>query len=172
LRSDANVYLTGLSGSGKSTVGPLLAQRLGWAFLDTDDLIEQSTGMAVTDIFNALGEAAFRERETEMIRHLATMFRELVVSLGGGAVLSGTNRSLLYESGTVVYLKATPDRLAERLGEGAASRPLLKTDPDLRRRLRTLLDERAPLYEKAHLTIETDELDAEAIAGRILAAVS
>lgn len=172
MRNNGNIYLTGLSGSGKSTVGPLLAQRLGWAFVDTDDLIEQSTGMAVTDIFNALGEAAFRERETEMIRHLATMFRELVVSLGGGAVLSGSNRSLLHESGTVVYLKATPDRLAARLGEGAASRPLLKTDPDLTRRLKTLLDQRAPLYEEAHLTVETDDLDADAIAGRILTAFS
>lgn len=172
MRTGGNVYLTGLSGSGKSTVGPLLARRLGWAFVDTDDVIEASTGMAVTEIFNALGEAAFRERETEMIRHVTTMFRELVVSLGGGAVLSGTNRSLLHESGTVVYLKATPNRIAARLGEGAASRPLLQSDSDLAGRLRALLTERAPFYEEANLTVETDGLDAAAIADRILAAVS
>ncbi len=173
MRNAGNIYLTGLSGSGKSTVGPLLAERLAWTFVDTDRLIEEATGMAVTDIFSTFGEPVFRDHETNMVQHVAAMFRELVVSLGGGAVVSGKNRSYLQESGTVVYLKASPRLLAERLDDGTELRPLLRTpENDVAGRLSQLLAERAPLYEEAHVTIETDGLDAETIAERILAALA
>ena len=168
-----NIYLTGLSGSGKSTVGPVLAKRLGWSFVDTDRLIEEATGMAVTDIFSTLGEPAFRQRESEMIAHVATMFRELVVSLGGGAIVNGKNRSRLHETGTIVYLKASPTVLAGRLQDHNERRPLLHApDGDVAGRLEALLKERQALYEEAQLTIETGDLDADAIVDRILAAVA
>jgi shikimate kinase len=146
---------------------------LAWTFVDTDRLIEEATGMAVTDIFSTFGEPVFRDHETNMVQHVAAMFRELVVSLGGGAVVSGKNRSYLQESGTVVYLKASPRLLAERLDDGTELRPLLRTpENDVAGRLSQLLAERAPLYEEAHVTIETDGLDAETIAERILAALA
>jgi shikimate kinase len=172
LRNSGNIYLIGLSGSGKSTVGPLLAERLRWVFFDTDDLIEATTGMAVTDIFSAFGEPAFRQHETAMIEHVATMFRDVVASLGGGAVVSGKNRTLMHETGTMVYLKASPAVLAERLAEGSARRPLLHgAEGDLVRTLQRLLDRRSPLYEEAHLTINSDGLSAEEITDRIVAAL-
>lgn len=173
MRSTGNIYLTGLSGSGKSTVGPILAQQLGWSFVDTDRLIEEATGMAVTDIFSTFGEPVFREHESTMVQHVAAMFRELVVSLGGGAVVSGKNRSCIQETGTIVYLKASPKLLAERLDDGTELRPLLRTaDNDVAGRLAQLLAEREALYEEAHVIVETDGLDADAIAERILAATA
>ncbi len=172
MRSTGNIYLTGLSGSGKSTVGPVLAKRLGWSFVDTDRLIEEATGMAVTDIFSTFGEPAFRQHETNMIEHVATMCRELVVSLGGGAIVSGTNRSRLHETGIVVYLKASPHVLAERLEDRSELRPLLHApDNDVATRLEQLLQERQALYEEAQLTIETGDLNAGDIAEKILATI-
>lgn len=164
-----NVYLTGLSGVGKSTVGPLLAERLGWTFIDTDKLIEEATGMAVTDIFSTLGEETFRERETQMIDHLSSILRELVVSLGGGAILREGNRTLMRESGVVIYLKASPSLLAERLYGASEERPLLKADSNaqLLHNLENLLEERAALYEQADITVETDGATVEDIVSRI-----
>jgi len=172
LRNTGNIYLTGLSGSGKSTVGPVLAQRLGWSFVDTDRLIEETTGMAVTDIFSTFGEPAFRQHEANMIEHVTTMCRELVVSLGGGAIVNGENRSRLRESGIVVYLKASPRVLAERLENTSESRPLLHArDNDVTKRLGELLQEREALYEEAQLTIETGDLNAGDVAEKILAKI-
>lgn len=173
LRNTGNIYLTGLSGSGKSTVGPVLAEHLSWSFVDTDRLIEEATGMAVADIFSTLGEAAFRQHETNMVEHVARMFRELVISLGGGAILSGKNRGLMHETGIVVYLKASPALLAERLADRSELRPLLhEPGEDLGKRLEALLEERRPLYEEAHLTIETGGLSADRIAEEILAKIA
>lgn len=150
-------------------MGPILAQRLGWAFVDTDRMIEEATGMAVTDIFSTFGEPMFREHETNMIAHVANMFRELVVSLGGGAIVNGKNRSLLHETGIVVYLKAAPRSLAQRLENSAELRPLLHApDDDVAARLSRLLDEREALYEEADVTIDSEGLNAETIAARIL----
>ena len=172
MRNTGNIYLTGLSGSGKSTVGPVLAQRLGWSFVDTDRLIEEATGMAVTDIFSTFGEPAFRQHENNMIEHVTTMCRELVVSLGGGAIVSGENRSRLRETGIVVYLKASPRVLAERLEHSSELRPLLHTpDNDVAKRLGQLLQERQALYEEAQLTIDTGGLNAGDIAEKILATI-
>jgi shikimate kinase len=136
-------------------------------------LIEEATGMAVTDIFSTLGEPAFRQHESDMIAHVTTMFRELVVSLGGGAIVSGKNRSRLHETGTVVYLKASPKVLAGRLEDHSELRPLLHTpENDVAKRLEALLKDRQALYEEAQVTIETGDLDADAIAAKILAAIA
>jgi shikimate kinase len=173
LPNTGNIYLTGLSGSGKSTVGPVLAEHLQWSFVDTDRLIEEATGMAVADIFSTFGESSFRDHETNMIEHVARMFRELVVSLGGGAIVSGKNRGLMHETGTIVYLKASPEILAERLADRSEVRPLLHVPgEDIAQRLRRLLEERRPLYEEAHVTIETGDLSADRIAQEILAKIA
>ncbi len=173
LRSIANVYLTGLSGSGKSTVGPILATRLGWTYVDTDRLIEGAAGMTVAEIFSTFGEDAFRRRETAIIEQIATASRQRVVALGGGAIIAPRNRLFLRESGLVVYLKASPHRLAERLATRTEIRPLLHTaDGDVARRLARLLDERRDFYEEADLTIETDGLTADQIAEKIAARIA
>jgi shikimate kinase len=170
LQNTGNIYLVGLSGCGKSTVGPILAQRSGWTFVDTDHLIEEATGMEVAEIFGTLGEAAFRTYETNMIEQIATLLRDVVVSLGGGAILSGRNRTLLHETGTVVYIKASPDVLAERLARTSERRPLLKSGGgNLAQTLERMLDQRARLYEEAHLTVESDGLSPEQIADQVQA---
>lgn len=169
----ANVYLTGLSGSGKTTIGPLLAAHLAWSFVDTDQLIEEASGMTVADIFSTFGEAIFRQQESAMIEHIAGMFGELVVSLGGGAIISDSNRALMRETGIVVYLKASPKVLAGRLRETAIHRPLLHSasESDLEQNLERLLAARAPLYEQADVTVEIDRLSEEQTVAQIIAAL-
>lgn len=171
--STGNVYLTGLSGAGKSSVAPILAERLHWSHLDTDDLIAEAMGIDVAEIFSTFGEAVFRRQESEMIERIATLLREVVVSLGGGAIVSERNRACMKQSGTIVYLKAQPESLARRLTEGAALRPLLKSDDgDVAGRLAKLLAEREGFYAEAQLTIECDELTVEEIVARIAAHIA
>jgi shikimate kinase len=173
LPKTANVYLTGLSGSGKSTIGPLLAAHLAWSFVDTDQLIEESTGMTIADMFSSLGEEIFRNHEAGMIEHIAGMFREVVVSLGGGAIIAEENRSRMLETGLVVYLKASPKVLAGRLRQTALHRPLLQSgsEEELAENLERLLAARAPLYEHANITVEIDRLSEEQTVAQIMGAL-
>ncbi|ADU50342.1 3-dehydroquinate synthase [Thermaerobacter marianensis DSM 12885] len=119
------IVLVGLMGAGKTTVGRALAARLGWAFLDLDDLIEQEAGQTVADLFAREGEAGFRTREEQALATALTLER-VVLATGGGAVLSARNRQRLAAEPWVFWLEAPPDELARRLaGPGAAARPLL-----------------------------------------------
>jgi len=163
---DANVFLVGPMGAGKSTIGRALAVQLGKTFQDSDHEIEARTGAPVALIFEIEGEAGFRQRECAVIDDL-TRASGLVMATGGGAVLSADNRRLLRERGVVVYLYAPLETLLERVRYDRA-RPLLQTD-DRRGVLERLLAQRDPLYrEVAHIIVETTHRPPASVARDII----
>ena len=148
------IILIGLPGSGKSTVGRLVARRRGVRFADSDHAIEQRLGCSIREFFEREGEARFREIEAEVLDGLSATPSGAVLSTGGGAVLLAGNRERLRARGQVVYLHALPDDIYRRLRHDTV-RPLLQT-ADPRARLRDLYEVRDPLYRKtAHFVIET-----------------
>lgn len=162
-----NIVLTGFMGTGKSTVGRLLAKRLGFAFLDLDELIEKEAGLPIREIFSAYGEARFRELESDVIKRLASgvLGDRLIVSTGGGAVVREENRALLRGWGRLVCLKATPEEILRRVGN-RADRPLL-AGPDREEKMMRLLDERQEAYRDCDLEIDTTGQRPEDVAGVI-----
>ncbi len=138
-----NLYLIGLPGAGKSTLGRQLARRLDKAFVDADHVLEERMGVSIPTIFEIEGEAAFRDREQATLAELVAS-EGIVLSTGGGVVLREANRALLKSNGTVLYLHAEPERLWDRV-KHARHRPLLRTADPLKR-LQDLYDERDPLY--------------------------
>ncbi len=160
------VWLVGMMGAGKSAVGRALAERLGRSFVDTDVEIERSMGLRVSDVFASEGEASFRAREREWIEKIAG--EPAVVALGGGAIAQRGIPLRLAEAGTVVYLRARPERLLARLGE-RADRPLLAgLDRDGRlARLRELLEERRSSYETASIVVDTDRRAVAAVVSDV-----
>lgn len=155
------VYLTGFMGSGKSTIGPILANTIGYDFLDIDRTIEAREGKAVTEIFRERGESYFRALEREIIEQIRSRFR-LVISLGGGTVTDPEAFQIIRTSGILVYLKVTPEQLFKRLHR-RTDRPLLSdiggnqlSEPELRERIRTLHAAREPIYSEADIIILTD----------------
>ncbi len=162
------ILLVGMMGAGKTTTGHLVADRLGWGYRDSDADVEAATGLTVPELFARDGEAAFRQAEADVLADACADPAASVVSVAGGAVLRPDNRRLIAASGTVVWLRARPETLAARVGDGAG-RPLLADDPgEAMVRLNAV---RSPLYaEVADLVIDVDELPAEEVARRILAA--
>jgi shikimate kinase len=157
-----NVFLVGMMGAGKTTVGKLLAHYLEKTFYDSDREIQKRTGVTIPTIFEIEGEAGFRRRETDTLSELVKI-RNIVLATGGGAVLSSVNRSLLRQSGTVVYLRATIDDLWRRTRHDK-NRPLLQI-PDPRGKLAELYAQRDPLYrETAHLVVESGKRSARHLA--------
>ncbi|MDD5176577.1 MAG: shikimate kinase [Sterolibacterium sp.] len=153
-----NIYLVGLMGAGKTTVGRQLAKRLGRRFVDTDDEIETRTGVRIPVIFEIEGEAGFRAREVQILQAL-TQETGLVMATGGGAVLDPGNRANLANSGTVIYLCAQPRQLWERTRHGR-NRPLLQVADPLAK-LAELYVERDPLYrEIADIVVESGNGDS------------
>jgi shikimate kinase len=151
--STKNIFLIGLMGAGKSTVGKVLAKKLGRRFLDADHVIEERCGVKIPVIFEMEGEDGFRKREAQTIREI-TAEHDIVLATGGGAVLSPENRQLLNERGTVIYLHANPVELWYRT-KGGEGRPLLQNG-DARKILESLYSIRDPLYrEIADHVIET-----------------
>lgn len=156
------IYLTGFMGSGKSTVGPRLAARLGYAFVDLDDAVAARAGRPVAKVFAEEGEAAFRVLEADALRATAAVERT-VVALGGGALASPANLAWAREAGTIVYLRLSPAALAARLTYTAAARPLLHDDGGrplagaaLTRRIAELLGAREAFYAQAHAVVEVE----------------
>ncbi|HIJ22846.1 MAG: shikimate kinase AroK [Gammaproteobacteria bacterium] len=153
--SAQNIFLVGLMGAGKSTIGKRLAESMGKKFIDSDHEIERRTGVSIPTIFDIEGEEGFRTRETAVIDEL-TQQRGIVLATGGGAILRPENRSFLSARGLVIYLNASVDQLHRRTRMDR-NRPLLQTD-DPRARLQSLFDERDVLYrEVADLVTGTDE---------------
>ncbi len=164
-----NIYLVGLMGAGKTSVGRLLAKRLGKRFVDSDHEIEARTGVRIPVIFEIEGEAGFRQREVAMIDEL-TATEGVVLATGGGAVLDPRNREVLRTRGTVVYLRASVDELWNRTRRDR-NRPLLQT-ADPRGRLAELMEIRDPLYrEVAHVIIDTGSQSLRVLIGRLEAAL-
>jgi shikimate kinase len=155
-----------MMGCGKTTTGSLVAHRLGWDYRDSDADVEAVTGRTVPEIFASDGEAAFRKAEAEVLATACTSQRPTVIAVAGGAVLSQDNRNLIRGCGTVVWLRAEPQHLAERVGDGAG-RPLLEGDK--REIMARLLTERAPHYaEVADAVIDVDRLTPDQVADRVL----
>jgi shikimate kinase len=148
-----NLYLVGLMGAGKTTVGRLLARHYGCTFYDSDHEIEARTGVKIPVIFEIEGEAGFRRREEAMIAEL-TALSGIVLATGGGAVLSSATRDNLRKNGVVIYLRGTPEHLFERTRHDR-NRPLLQTDNPLEK-MRDLYRQRDPLYrEVADIVVDT-----------------
>ena len=149
-----NLFLVGLPGAGKSTLGRQLARRLNKRFVDADTELEQRLGVSIPTIFEIEGEAGFRDREEATLAEL-TQLSDVVLSTGGGAVLRPANRARLKDNGTVIYLHADPMVLWERVRH-SRNRPLLQTS-DPRNRLATLYDERDAFYrEVANHVVESE----------------
>ena len=159
------VTLTGFMGSGKSTVGKVLADFLGCPFLDLDDLVVKKAGKSIPDIFAQDGEAAFRLLEARMLRQTVEKYAEstVVLALGGGAVLAPASAALLHDKTVCIYLRASLDTLLGRLAGNTAGRPL--ADDTMASRLAS----RAPIYEEtAHVVIDTDGLSPDEVADEII----
>ncbi len=155
--------------SGKTTVGRIVAERLGWGFVDSDDQIEQRTGRSVREIFEAEGEVAFRVKESKALEAAVADSSPQVIAVAGGAVLELANRDLLRRAGTVVWLRADPELLARRAtASGQQHRPLLADDPAAV--LGRLDDERRPIYEElADVVVDIEGRTPEELAEHIVA---
>jgi shikimate kinase len=152
--SGAPIFLIGFMGSGKTTVGGLLAKRLGWSFADLDDLIVRSAGLTIAEIFARDGEEGFRRRETEAVR-AAAAGRQSVVATGGGAACREENLAVMLASGRVVALAVSAAEAVRRAGT-CSGRPLLDGSAEPLAAATALLSARQPFYARAHLQVETD----------------
>ena len=160
-----SLYLVGMMGSGKTSTGRPLAERLGYGFVDADAVIEQAAGCSIPDIFSRDGEAGFRSLESQVLSAISQR-HSLVVATGGGVVTQPENWGLLH-SGIVIWLDVVPDQLLQRLNADSTVRPLLQTaDPEAA--LNALLHERRPLYAEADLTVVINDETPEAVADGIL----
>ena len=164
------VILSGFMGTGKTTVGPRLAARLGVPFVDTDEAIERAAGKAIPDLWREIGEAAFRSREGEVIEQLLADGAPRVVALGGGAVTVERTRRYLIDHGLVVTLTASAETIVGRTPD-IARRPNLAVGGDPVARARELLAARAEAYAECHLALSSEALDVDAIVDAIAALV-
>jgi shikimate kinase len=162
-----NIFLVGMPGAGKTTIGRALAKRLEMTFADSDKELMARTGVAIATIFEIEGEAGFRLRESAALAELVKR-DQIVLATGGGTVLASENRRLLKENGTVIYLCATLEDLWQRTRRDV-ERPLLQTE-DPRATLEPLLHTRDPLYrEVAHLIVDTGTQSVARLTTDILA---
>jgi len=175
------IFLIGFMGSGKTTVGRVLARRLGARFLDTDEMIEASEGIKISEIFSRFGEPYFRDLETKILRVIGQMVDEQagcghgeaaeqkkvsVISVGGGLPVREVNRQLMHEIGTTIFLTAEEETLVRRL-TGSRDRPLLQ-GVDLAQRIRSLTGARMEQYlDAADHIVSTDGAAPEEIADEI-----
>ena len=160
------VFLIGMMGAGKTSVGRLLAQRLGRPFIDADHEIESRCGVSIPVIFEIEGEAGFRQRERAMIDEL-TRLPGIVLATGGGAVLAPESRERLRSRGLVVYLRASAEDIWQRTRRDRG-RPLLAT-ADPRQRIADLLSQREALYaQTAHLTFDSSQDSVKSTVARLV----
>ena len=170
-----NILLVGFMASGKTEAGKALARLTGWPLLDTDAEIVARAGRPIHQIFQEDGEPAFRVLEAKVVQELCAGSRKIIAA-GGGAFLDPDNRARMLAGGLVFCLSARPETIHQRITvlppsqggpEGQPVRPLLAGDNPLAR-IRDLLAQRAQAYAQAHFTVETDDLNTEQVAGRIL----
>ena len=164
------MYLTGFMASGKSTVGPRVAERLGLDFVDLDAQIEAQAERSIPVIFEQDGEAAFRQLEVEVLRATADQ-SDVVVALGGGALVDADNLQFAKAHGTVVYLRVPADELLRRLKHEADERPLLQdesgeplSEAAMRAKIERMLRARRSFYEQANVTVAADQSVEKVVA--------
>ena len=160
-----NLALIGFMGTGKTSAGRLVAEQLHFEFLDTDELIQARTGRTIAEIFANNGEAAFRALERDLVGELARRART-VISTGGGLPANPENLASLKTHALVACLWASPEKIWERV-RNQSHRPLLH-DPDPQRKIRELLEARAPFYRQADVLINTDLRSAREVAQKII----
>ncbi|MFV2040797.1 MAG: shikimate kinase [Candidatus Hydrothermarchaeales archaeon] len=160
-----NIVLTGFMGAGKSVVGRKLAERLGLGVVDTDDVIEEESGMEISEIFSRFGETRFRELESEAVQKVASLENSVIVT-GGGVVLKAENITTLKKNGSIVYLRASPEAIYNRVKD-ETHRPLLQVaDPP--GRIRELLEQRTPFYANNDIEIDTTNLSVDEVVEEIV----
>lgn len=165
-----NITLIGFMGTGKTATGKALAKRLGWRFVDIDTLIERDARKSIAKIFAEHGEEVFRRMEQRLIRRIA-QGDEQIIATGGGAFLDPENQRLLKAAGPVLCLTASAQTILRRVRHRIKTRPLLATSTFPLARIRQLLAERAPLYAKADLPINTNGFTPTEVADHILEAL-
>ncbi len=161
-----NIVLTGFMCTGKTSVGKLLAKKLSYQFVDTDDLIEERVGMKISQIFANYGEPYFRDIESEVVKEVSQK-DNLVISTGGGVVLRKTNMDELRKNGIIINLTAKPQTIFNRLKNQPGIRPLLNK-PDPLKEIINLLSQREEYYKNCDLRIETDNISVEEVVEQIL----
>ncbi len=160
------LILTGFMGSGKSSVGRIVAERLGYRFIDLDSEIVAAAGCSINDIFARDGEQAFRLLESIQLKKILSEEDTCVVATGGGAVISAQNRTLMRSRGVLINLKVTLEQVVTRL-KGCSDRPLLAGD-DAEIRAAALMETREQFYADADIRIDTDRKSVEDVAAEIL----
>lgn len=169
MKREDNIILIGFMGSGKSSVGKLLASRINYNFMDTDELIEVKQGTTISEIFSTNGEEYFRDLETDLLLSLKDKMTKTVLSTGGGMPIKDKNIELLGNMGHVIYLRASQGTIIERV-LGDTKRPLLKGN-NLKETVERLLTPRILHYERAaDIIIDTDDFLLEDIVEKILEA--
>ena len=169
-RLKKTVVMVGMMGAGKTAVGTALARVLGVPFLDSDEEIVIAADRSIAEIFERDGEAFFRARESEVLGRLLRG-EPCVLSTGGGAFLSGSNRVMIHDAGVAVWLRADLDVLWQRV-KHKATRPLLRT-PDPRETLKSLYEARVPYYELADIVVDSAaDLSVDGMAGRVAEALA
>lgn len=162
-----NIILIGFMGSGKSSVGRGVSQKLTCEFCDTDVLIEEEAGESVQEIFGTKGEEAFRELETKVLKKIQTNRKKIVLSTGGGVPLREENRTILKKLGIVIYLNACEDEIYNRLQEDG-TRPLLQGE-DPKAKISNLMKKREALYQSAaDFVVATDGLSVEEVIQKVM----
>ena len=161
-----NLALIGFMGTGKSSVGRLLAAALHYELADTDHLIEQRAGKSIPEIFAQQGEAAFRDMERQLVAEMAG-WRQTVIATGGGLGAEAGNLESLKQHALVVCLWASAESLAQRLRH-QSHRPLLAQDPDPLARIRELLERRVPFYKQADVLVNTESRSLREVADHVL----
>jgi len=161
------LWLIGMMGAGKTTVGELIARRLGLDLIDTDSLVESVSGLSISAIWERDGESTFRDLESREIERIAADGRDCVVATGGGAVLRPGNVETMRRAGIVVWLRADPPVLASRV-HGSDTRPLLRDGPGGDRLAALLSDRDADYASAAHHQVDTDSKTATEVAREVM----
>ncbi len=160
-----NIILTGFMGTGKTTLGLLLAKRIDYEFIDTDAMIEGQIGQTITELFQKRGEAAFRKLESELVEKLAQK-EGLVIATGGGLVLNPRNVALLRKTGKIICLTASPEEILVRVTKSPNVRPLLQEE-DPQAKIIELLRQRSSVYQQ-FLQLSTSDLSPDKLVEEIL----
>ncbi len=170
MKKQKNIVLVGFMGTGKTTVGKSLAKKLGWEFIDTDDVIEKKVRMRIKTIFKEFGEPYFREVESKVAKEVGKL-KNMVIATGGGIVLREENIKNLKNNGTLVCLSATPEVILKRVSK-TKKRPLLSGEKSkVMEKLKNILNQRKESYEMADITIDTTFLSKKEVAEKILSSV-